>query len=276
MSVAGIIEAMRAKGWPTGQRQVWQCLENHANGARCWRMTFQAIADELHIGLNTVRRAVARMEAEGIVRVERHERRPSVFHMQRNYAKSNGHTPNSHGNLSAQKERSTTQPHTELSAQNGHQKHELTLQNGRSTTELSAQNGRPLESTSKNPPKGSPPGVARSRAAPRKALPETWQPNEGSMALGATLSLSHHDILAEAEKMHDWARHRGEIGANWDARFNNWLRKEASDRLHRRRNTDKRTVQDLQKEWNLPSFLTPNFDDDEPPMRAPMPLVLQS
>jgi hypothetical protein len=240
-------------------------------------MTDKAIADELQLGLRTVRRAIARLVADGIVRVERFKRRPSVFHMQRDYAKPNGPTPNSHGNLSGHNEHSTPNSHAELSGQKDILKSELSGHGGHSSAELSGQNGHTKESTSKNPPGKQGESRSSTRRTPRKALPEGWRPNEGSMALGATLSLSHHDVLAEAEKMHDWARHRGEIGANWDARFNNWLRKEASDRQHRRRHTDKRSVQDLQKEWNLPSFLTPNFaDEDEPPMRAPMPMGLLS
>jgi hypothetical protein len=118
--------------------------------------------------------------------------------------------------------------------------------------------------------KGSPAGNSRTqaRATPRRTLPEDWQPNDTSIALAFAIGINLNEVQTEADKMRDWANHRGETGANWDARFNNWLRKEASDRQHRRRHTDNRTVQDLQKEWNLPSFLTPNFADDEPPLPA--------
>jgi hypothetical protein len=118
--------------------------------------------------------------------------------------------------------------------------------------------------------RGSPAGNSRTpaRATPRRTLPEGWEPNDTSIALAFAIGINLNEVQTEADKMRDWARHRGETGANWDARFNNWLRKEASDRQHRRRHTDKRTVQDLQKEWNLPSFLTPNFADDEPPLPA--------
>jgi len=140
MSIAGILDATRTKR-PAGERLVWLCLENHANGHRFWRMTDKAIADELQIGLRTVRRAIAHLEADGIIEVERHKRRPSVFHMKRDYAKPNGHTPNSHENLSGQNEHSTTQTHAELSGQKGDSKDALTGQNGHSSAELSGQNG---------------------------------------------------------------------------------------------------------------------------------------
>jgi len=141
MSIAGILDATRSKR-PAGERLVWLCLENHANGHRFWRMTFEAIAAELQIGIRTVRRAVAQLEADEIIEGERHKRRPSVFHMKRAYAKPNGHTPNSHGNLSGQTDPSTTQSHAELRGQNDHSTEELTGQNGPSSAELRGQNGR--------------------------------------------------------------------------------------------------------------------------------------
>jgi len=125
--------------------------------------------------------------------------------------------------------------------------------------------------------RGNPAGSshAPARATPRRRLPEGWEPNGGSIGLGLDQGLTQDDIHAEAEKMRDWARHRGEMGADWDARFNNWLRKEASDRLLRRKRIEKPT---LQQEWGLGSFLAPggyvapDFDD-EPPIR---PSVLLS
>jgi hypothetical protein len=65
-------------------------------------------------------------------------------------------------------------------------------------------------------------------------------------------------VLFEAEKMRDWARSKAVKGADWDARFNNWLRNEATDRRTRRYLPAKTT---LQAEWGLKSFL---LDDEEP------------
>ena len=62
--------------------------------------------------------------------------------------------------------------------------------------------------------------------------------------------------------MRDWARSKAVKGADWDARFNNWLRNEATDRRTRRYLPAKPT---LQAEWGLKSFLTPEFDDEETP-----------
>jgi hypothetical protein len=52
--IAGILDAMRSSYTPA-VRLVWLCIENHANRDRWWRMTFEAIADELHLGLVTAR-----------------------------------------------------------------------------------------------------------------------------------------------------------------------------------------------------------------------------
>jgi hypothetical protein len=35
--------------------------------------------------------------------------------------------------------------------------------------------------------------------------------------------MSDERIAEEAERMKNWAADRGKTGANWDARFNNWL-----------------------------------------------------
>src|SRR4051812_46336428 len=89
MSIAGILEAARSDYAPV-TRLVWVCLENHANGHRCWAMTHEQIAAEMHLSTNGVALAVKELEADGIIRVQRFKRRVSVFHMLRVYQESGG------------------------------------------------------------------------------------------------------------------------------------------------------------------------------------------
>jgi len=113
--------------------------------------------------------------------------------------------------------------------------------------------------------RGNPAGSSRAHTrtpARGKALPEDWHPNGQAFALADSLGLDPEDVTTEATKMRDWARHRGEAGKDWDARFANWLRKEAADR-QRFRKPPKRT---LAEEWNLPSFLHPDSDGITPVM----------
>ena len=82
--IAGILDAMRSEFSPA-TRLVWQCLENHANGARFWSMTDQEIPRELHLSTDSVSRAMAELEQGRIVRCVRHKRRRATFHMLRSY-----------------------------------------------------------------------------------------------------------------------------------------------------------------------------------------------
>lgn len=100
---------------------------------------------------------------------------------------------------------------------------------------------------------------------PRNAhpIPDDWQPSGKALALGVSLGLTNTEIAFEADKMRDWARSKPSKAADWDARFNNWLRNEISERTTRRFLPAKAAT--LQAEWGLKSFLTPNFDDDDEP-----------
>lgn len=64
-------------------------------------------------------------------------------------------------------------------------------------------------------------GSSRARATP---LPDDWQPNTSHQALAAELGV---DVADQADRLRDWAKAKGEIGKDWDARFRNWLRKAA-------------------------------------------------
>jgi hypothetical protein len=72
-------------------------------------------------------------------------------------------------------------------------------------------------------------------------------------------------VAFEAEKMRDWARSKPSKAADWDARFNNWMRNEISDRSRRRFLPNLAKPANLAEEWGLKSFLTPDFDDEETP-----------
>lgn len=108
MSVLGILDAMRSDLAPA-YRLVWACLENHANGARWWPMTNQELADELHLHIETVARAVQVLEGEEIIRREFRRRRKTVFHMLRTYPAG---ATNDHAN--AVRDPDLTQPDTQV------------------------------------------------------------------------------------------------------------------------------------------------------------------
>jgi hypothetical protein len=163
MSILGILDAMRSDRAPA-ERLVWQCLENHADPRRCWRMTEQAIAAELKLGRNTVTRAIRALATDGILEVERHIRRPTLFRLLRVYSKTNGHGEPSEAELAPQNGDSTASESVHppnLSPQNGHSNPELTPQIGHQTPKLSPHFGDSVDSTSKTPPEKNPPVSAR-------------------------------------------------------------------------------------------------------------------
>ena len=261
---------------PLAERLVWQCLENHANGARFWPMSEEAIARELSLGVATVARAVRALVASNIVRAEQHKRRPTVFYMLRVYGKPNGQHEPHQEELTTHNDGSTTELSDQSDGSTGHlttqndrsttpAQMDLTHQNDRPTPELTHQNDRTSYPPVKNPPerKEEPPlGPPQSRGGrPQHALPDDWVPGPKAFALAAGLGLTNAEVLFEADKMRDWGLATNGKAANWDARFNNWLRKEAGDRRTRRYLPAKPT---LAEEWGLTSFLTPTFDDDEP------------
>lgn len=84
MSIAGVLDAMRSDR-PLSERLVWQCLENHANGARFWAISIANIASELHLHVGTVCDAIRRLEADGIIRARRGFRQITTYFMLRTY-----------------------------------------------------------------------------------------------------------------------------------------------------------------------------------------------
>ena len=257
MSIAGILDAMRSER-PPAERLVWQCLENHANGHRCWAITEQAMADELKLGVATVARAVRALDADKIIEMVRFKRRPTLFKMLRNYPKPNGQHPPPPDDLTHQNDQSTGVIEPELTTQNDQSTYHLTHQSDQSTAplfaELTTQSDQPtpelthqndastpelthqIDQTS-NPPvrthqEENPPVRRASAPKPRpKSLPDGWQPHPRSFALGFELGLSREQVLSEADQMRDWASHKGETGLDWNARFNRWLRTTARSHL---------------------------------------------
>jgi hypothetical protein len=270
MSILGILDAMRSDR-PATERLVWQCLENHANGHRWWRITEEAIAKELSLGLATVSRAVRALIADNIVRVERCKRRPTVFRMVRDYPKTNGQAPPPYGELADHPDGSnaeltthfdvSTAPTTpELTTQTDGSSSELTTQTDHSTPELTHQIDRSLESTSKTPPKKKGPPGSRAGARPRTPLPEQWQPSVALVAFGAGLGLAEREVRLAADRMRDWSIGDGKLKADWDATFRNWLRRDASEPRRRPEHAMSKHEQ-IRRAGNLGTFLGPLHDD---------------
>lgn len=96
MSVAGILDAMRSRR-TLSERLVWQCLENHANGARFWAISILNLADELHLHHGTVIDAIKALEADGIIGTRKGFRQVTTYFMLRTYDDPPPHseTPNS-------------------------------------------------------------------------------------------------------------------------------------------------------------------------------------
>ena len=69
------------------------------------------------------------------------------------------------------------------------------------------------------------PPAKAARKAPPRPLPADWKPSADHERLASQLGVS---AAAEADKMRDWALAKSERGADWEARFRNWLRDSAS------------------------------------------------
>lgn len=275
MSILGILDAMRSDRAPA-ERLVWMCLENHADPRRCWRMTEQAIAAELKLGRNTVTRAIRALATDGILEVERHIRRPTLFRLLRVYSKTNGHGEPSEAELTTHYGDSSG----ELAPQFGDSTVELTTQNGDSTAsesvhppdltpqfgdqtpKLTPQNGDSVDSTSKTPPGKEGRGARAARRHPTP-LPEAWQPSVAACDLGHSLGLSQADVAMAADRMRDWSIGDGKLKADWDATFRNWLRKDASEPRRRPEHAMSKHEQ-IRRAGNLGTFLGPMPRDDLP------------
>jgi len=99
-------------------------------------------------------------------------------------------------------------------------------------------------------------GESLPRARARTPIPDDWKPGLKEVELGLRCAMNEAEIGAEAERMRDWAKAKGALFADWDARFRNWLRDTILRREEERRRRPT-TTDDLRRDWNLPSFLAP-------------------
>lgn len=264
MSVSAFVWAMaraRELRLPVGERMLLIALADRANG-HCYCYPGQeTLADDTGLSSRQVRTLAPTLEGHGLIRIEKRGR-VLYYHILRGNSTAipevtsaiAGQTPEQASAIAPSKPEVTSGITPETISGNG-----------RDTGSPGPEYRKPLPTnlreprkkvSKEEPPLGPPQGGRRGRL-----LPPDWHPNEKSIALGIDLGLSRSEILLEADGMRDWARAKAQTGADWDARFNNWLRKEAKDRHLRRIRTERPS---LAEEWGLKSFLTPNFDDDEP------------
>ena len=72
-----------------------------------------------------------------------------------------------------------------------------------------------------------PPSVGvRAPARRARPLPDDWQPNTKHHQIATDRGVNLND---QAEQMRDWAKSKGETKKDWDAAFNNWLRRAKPD-----------------------------------------------
>lgn len=84
-------------------------------------------------------------------------------------------------------------------------------------------------------PPGKPEG--RNGKVPRSLLSATWQPtrNEANLAAEREVKAAGVDLRAELLALRDWAASKAERGADWDARWRNWIREAARRRAKEQR-----------------------------------------
>ena len=214
--IAGILEAMWST-YPLGVRIVWQCLENHADDARQWRMTDADIAREVNVSVDLVGRAVGVLEADGIIRCVRRKRRPTTFYMLRSY-------PNG-----CQKPRHEPEVERRITP-------ELNLQFADSSAELSPQKPETL-----NPPVRIHQGEeedARTRAdIPTQANLDTEQedatdrvpfPDDDPVLTPeevAEIRAAGHDPAELPDEVRQWALQEGATSNNWPRVVVHWARR---------------------------------------------------
>lgn len=80
-------------------------------------------------------------------------------------------------------------------------------------------------------PPGKPEGKGK---VPRSLLSPTWQPtrNEANLAAESEVKAAGVDLRAELLALRDWAASKAERGADWDARWRNWIREAARRMRH--------------------------------------------
>jgi hypothetical protein len=226
MSIAGMLDAMRSSYSPA-VRLVWQCVENHANSARFWTMTDEDIAQEMHLSVDTVGRAVNVLERDRICRCVRRKRRPTTFHMLRHYPPGRPrHEPEVERHVAP-----------ELTSQIPELRPELTPQIPETLSPPERKN--PPEKEERAAPASPPPAPSpfpvqclpeqeRRRPEPppsarKTLLPDDWAPPAEVRQLAIEAGYDPAEIMTE---MADWCRHKGAQSADWTACARNWIRRE--------------------------------------------------
>jgi hypothetical protein len=273
----------RERSLPPSERLVLMVLAERANGARlCWP-SYRQIAADTGLSQRTCQSAAHRLEAIGLIRRELRGRLMH-YHILRPANGSDGdptqpeigepwqplpdteappwqplpvsrHDPSNHCQDQPQQPLPPWQPLPVSDAPDPGNWQQTTLAT------------IATESLKKNPPRKEERERARAGARPRTPLPEQWQPSVALVAFGAGLGLAEREVRLAADRMRDWSLAGGKPAADWDARFRNWLR---SDAEHPRRQKQRGVIDQIRHDWNLPSFLVPTADDDEP-----LPSVLQ-
>lgn len=72
-------------------------------------------------------------------------------------------------------------------------------------------------------------GEKHERSKPRRRLPETWAPKKRHVDLVATLGLPAEHLGKAADRFRGHWTAKGTALADWDATFDNWLKKDAAD-----------------------------------------------
>jgi hypothetical protein len=249
MSVAGLIDAMRSSYSPA-VRLVWQCLENHANGARFWSMTDQAIARELNLSVDTVSQGIAVLEADGIIKCDRRKRRPSIFRMQRTYPERcprpryepevarrivpelSPEIPGLMPELSPEIPETRNPPVKNPPEKEGESAHanppQPILQNGEGQTEARPPERPPVDADLPPPEKGLGNGsvdVRRGDTRPPRSgpLPDDWTPSAEDLAFARSRGLDPEETTLAFGAYY---RGEGKCRTNWSEVFRSWCIRE--------------------------------------------------
>lgn len=81
-----------------------------------------------------------------------------------------------------------------------------------------------------------PPSQKYTRARPKTAMPDDWQPDAATWAVAERLGFQSFEAQDQLERMRDWARN-ADAGkgrkSDWNAAFRNWLKRAADERRNK-------------------------------------------
>lgn len=67
------------------------------------------------------------------------------------------------------------------------------------------------------------------KPSPKIPLPDDWGPRARALELGIGMGIVRSSVIFQADRMRNWAKANAVVRADWDAQFDNWLMKAASD-----------------------------------------------